>query len=80
MIKLNPQEIILTLDRLGIKREQTAKKGWLSILCPLPTHGKPDKQFGNCAVNLSSGAISCFACKGSGHISTLAKNANIVYT
>ena len=40
---------------------------WLEILCPSPAHN--DKSLGNCGVNIHSGAISCFACNYTSHIS-----------
>ena len=64
--------VISILSQLNIKsNNKINKKGWLGILCPLPSHGKPDKHFGNCSINVSTGVISCFGCGQSKSIISL---------
>ena len=59
-MQLNKGMIISALNLLGIKYDESkiTSKNWMSCLCPQ----HPDKNFGNCSINLDSGVISCFAC------------------
>ena len=61
-IQFSSYQILSALDRIGIKRDgsQPNSKGWLSVLCPNPSHH--DHSFGNCSINLNSGFIKCYSC------------------
>jgi len=62
------------LQKLGISTNGKIRNEWLEILCPLPSHGKPDQHYGNCNIHIPTGIISCFACGGKSNIITLYKN------
>lgn len=60
---MTEQQILLTLDKLNIQRENSFKGKYINILCP--SHN--DKSFGSCQV-YSNSVIKCWSC---GYVSNL---------
>jgi DNA primase len=68
------------LKDLNISTSGVIRDGWLEILCPLPSHGKPDKHYGNCSIHIPTGIIACFSCQGRSNIFKLYQKAfNLTY-
>lgn len=75
-LNLTRNEIIKTLDSLGIIHEDDGNKDWIPIVCVF----HPDKSTGNASINVHSLVIHCFNCKQSKNLITLVREKfNISY-
>lgn len=77
---LSLSHINFALKKLNISTSGVVRQDWLELLCPLSTHGSPDKHYGNCSIHIPTGIIACFSCHGRTNIFKLYQKAfNISY-
>jgi 5S rRNA maturation endonuclease (ribonuclease M5) len=68
-MELTEEQIFKAINLLDIPTNNQRNGNWLGILCPY----HKDTNFGNCSINLKSGAISCFSCHEKGSVIDLIK-------
>lgn len=75
-MNFNRENVISMLNLLGIDYDASkiSTNGWISCLCPMHS----DRHYGNAAVNINSGVISCFSCGQKVSLLKLAKQRNLL--